>query len=71
MKCEPEISNILAKLFNKCQKEPCFPDWWKVSSLVPVFKTVKEKSTAKNYHSVGLLSVVNKVLEKLVNNKAC
>ena len=71
MKCEPEFSNILAELFNKCQKELCFPDWWKVSSLVPVFKTVKEKSTAKNYHSVALLSVVNKVLEKLVNNKAC
>ena len=24
--CEPELSNILAKLFNKCQKESCFPD---------------------------------------------
>ena len=24
--CEPEISYILAKLFNKCLKESCFPD---------------------------------------------
>ena len=29
-----------------------------------------ERSTAKNYHSVSLLSVVSKVFEKLVNNRA-
>ena len=28
--CEPELSYILAKLFNKCLKESCFPDYWKV-----------------------------------------
>ena len=44
---EPELSYILAELFNKCFKESCFPDCWKVSSLVPVFKNVGERSTAK------------------------
>ena len=63
--CEPELSYILAKLFNKCLKESC----WKVSSVVPVFKNVGERSTAKNYHPVSLLSVVSKVFEKLVNNR--
>ena len=24
--CEPELSHILAELFNMCLKEPCFPD---------------------------------------------
>ena len=47
--CEPELSYILAELFNKCLKESCFPDCWKVSSVVPVFKNVGERSTAKNY----------------------
>ena len=28
--CEPEFSFILAELFNKHLKEPCFPDCWKV-----------------------------------------
>ena len=32
--CEPELSYILAKLFNVCLKESCFPDCWKVSSVV-------------------------------------
>ena len=63
-----ELSYILAKLFNKCLKESCFPDCWKVSSVVPVFKNVGERSTTKNYCPVSLLSVVSKVLEKLVNN---
>ena len=67
--CEPELSYILAKLFNKCLKESCFPDCWKVSSVVLVFKNVGERSTAKNYRPVSLLSVVSKVFEKLVNNR--
>ena len=66
--CEPELSYILAKLFNKCLKESYFPDCWKVSSVVPVFKNVGERSTAKNYRPVSLLSV-SKVFEKLVNNR--
>ena len=37
--------------------------------MIPVFKNVGERSTAKNYHPVSLLSVVSKVFEKLVNNR--
>ena len=36
--CEPELSYMLAELFNKCLEESCFPDCWKVSSVIPVFK---------------------------------
>ena len=67
--CKPELSYILAELFNKCLKESCFPNCWKVSSVVLVFKNVGERSTAKNYHPVSLLSVVSKVFEKLVSNR--
>ena len=66
---EPELFYILAELFNKCLKESCFPDCWKVSSVVPVFKNLGEGSTAKNYCPVSLLFVVSKVFGKLVNNK--
>ena len=62
---EPELSYILAELFNMCLKESCFPDCWKVSSVVPVFKNVWERSTARNYHPVNLLSVVSKVFKNL------
>ena len=37
--------------------------------MVPVFKNVRERSTTKNYRPLSLLSVVSKILEKLVNNR--
>ena len=49
-----------------CVKECFFPDFWKVSFVVLVFKNIWERSTAKNYWPSSLLSVVKKVLEKLV-----
>ena len=45
---EPELSYIVAELFNMCLKESYFPDRWKVSLAVPVFKNVGERSTTKN-----------------------
>ena len=67
--CERDLSYIPAELFTVCLKESCFLDCWKVSLVVPIFKNVKERSTAKNYHPFSLLSVVSKVFEKLVNNR--
>ena len=67
--CEPEPSYTLAGLFNVCLKESFFPDCWKVSTVVPVFRNVAERSNAKNYRSISLLSVISKVLEELVNNR--
>ena len=69
--CEPELSHILVELFNMCLKEPCFPDCWKVSLVVRVFKNVGKglllKTTVllvfflclvkslKNFKIIGLL----------------
>ena len=46
--CEPELSYILAELFNECLKESCFPDCWKVSLVVPVFKNIGKGLQLKN-----------------------
>ena len=64
--CEPELSYILAKLFNKCLKESCFPDCWKVSLVVPVFKNVGERSTAKNYRLLFFFLWLVKSLKNLI-----
>ena len=37
--------------------------------MVPVFKNVGERSTAKNYRLASLLSVVRKVFKNVVNNR--
>ena len=59
--CEPELSYILADLFNKYLKE--------VSSVVPVLENVWERTIAKNYCPVSLRSLVSEVLEKLVHKR--
>ena len=41
--CEPELSYIQAELFNDCLKESYFPDCWKMSSVVSVFKNAGER----------------------------
>ena len=60
--CEPEVSYILAELFNKRLKESCFPDCWKVSSVVAVYKTTAQLvfflwlgKSLKNLKVIGLL----------------
>ena len=45
--CGPELSYILAALFNNCLKKSCFLDCWKVSSVVNVFKNIGERAAAK------------------------
>ena len=59
---EPELSYILAEVFNKCFEKSCFLECWKVLSVVLILKNVGERSTTKKYHPVSLLSVVSKVL---------
>ena len=67
--CEPELSFILAELLNLCLKESYFPDCWNVSSVVHITENFGEVSTVKNYRPVSLLSVISKVIKKLVNNR--
>ena len=64
---EPELSYILVELFNMCLKESCFPDFWKLSSVISILKNVGERYIAKNYRPASLLSVFSKVFKILVN----
>ena len=63
---------ILGRIFImqslKSSPTSCFSDCCKVSLMIPVFKNVWERSTARNYHPISLLSVVSKAFEKPVNN---
>ena len=63
--CEPELSYILAKLFNMSLRESRFPDCWKVSLVARVFKNVGESSTAKDCHPVVFFLWLVKSLKNL------
>ena len=63
--CRPELSYILSELFNNCLKESCFPDCWKVSLVVPVFKNVGEGLQLKTTTLLVLFLWLIKSLENL------
>ena len=66
-KYESQLSYILAELCNMCLKESYFPDCWKVSFVVLVFKNVGARSTAKNYRPVSLFLQLVKSLKNMGN----
>ena len=66
---EPEHLYILAEHFDMCLKESCFPNFWEVSLVVPVFNNVRGTYTAKCYCLVNLLFLISKIFEKLTNNR--
>ena len=59
---EPEVSYILAQLFNMCLKESYFPDCWKASLSISVFMNIGERSTSKNYCPVSCLQLQTNAL---------
>ena len=68
--CKPELSFILIDLLNLCLKESCFPDCWKVSSVVPVFKNVGERSDPKKLSSSKLTFCgLARALKSFINDK--
>ena len=52
--CEPELSYILAEIFNKCLKVSCFPDCWKVSLVVPYLRMLGKDLQLKTNLSLFL-----------------
>ena len=58
-------------IFNKYLTESCFPDYWKVSSMVHAFINAGETFVAKTYFSVcnPFFFLDGNIFGKLVNNR--
>ena len=67
--CSPELSPVLAKLYNKCLSESSLPSCWKISPVVPAYKNDGERSDPGNYRLISLLPIRSKIFESFVNNR--
>ena len=63
--CAGDVASSLCALFNRSFAEGRVPSEWKVALVVPVFKNGL-KSSPSNYRPIALLSIVSKVIEKIV-----
>jgi hypothetical protein len=63
--CSDGFKRPLTLLFNRSLSEAVFPESWKRSYVVPIFKSGK-RNLIENYRGIAILSAMPKLLELLV-----
>ncbi|PZC86734.1 hypothetical protein B5X24_HaOG206296 [Helicoverpa armigera] len=67
-KCLNSFIKPITHIFNLSLETGVFPDSWKTASVTPIYKT-GPKEDPRNYRPIALLSIVSKILEKIVNKR--
>ena len=63
-----ELSVIISQIFNRSVYEGLFPSCFKISRVIPVFKS-GENTNVKNYRPISILPFMSKVFEKLMHKR--
>ena len=63
------FAKILTPLFNKSLAQGFFPDWLKMTIIVPAAKGGGDPTQMTNYRPIALLSCISKIFEKYVKDK--
>lgn len=61
----PELATPLARLFQLCFDKGHMPSMWKVANVIPCYKK-GDKHVPSNYRPISLLSMLSKVMERLI-----
>ena len=60
-----ELGPAITHIVNLSISQKCFPDAWKKSKVVPLYKK-DDQLNPKNYRPVSILPILSKVLEKVI-----
>ncbi len=66
--CGTELCNGLAHITNLSFVSGNYPDQLKIAKVIPLYKKCESYFT-KNYRPISLLSILNKIIEKLVQKR--
>ena len=66
---DPSTAPVLAQIFNTSIKTGKIPSVWKASYTVPIPKGTNSSTDPSGYRPISLLSVVSKLLEKIIHNR--
>ena len=62
------VSKPLTLMYNASLERGFFPEIWKLARVTPIHKA-GTKTDVDNYRAISVLSVVSRILEKIVHNK--
>ena len=62
------ITNPISHIINLTFSNGRVPDALKISKVIPIFKK-NEKTIPDNYRPISLLSIINKIMEKVMNKQ--
>ena len=63
------ISFSLSKLFNNLFAESIYPNEWKLSHVIPIYKRCGSKTDKNNYRPISLLPTLSKVCESIIHSR--
>jgi len=63
-----DIPNKITANYNACLRIGCFPDTWKITKMLPLYKPGREISTVtKKYRPIILPNTEREILENLLS----
>nr|CDS26930.1 hypothetical protein HmN_000155000 [Hymenolepis microstoma] len=69
IKMEPKAKEILLTLFNKKWETSLVPTQWEVAIVIPMLKNGKDPSKFDTYRPISLISILAKLMERMVKTK--
>ena len=61
-----ELTGLITELINLSIRDKTYPDCLKIAKIIPIHKA-KNKQDCSNYRPISLLSVFNKIFEKVIH----